>query len=101
MKTAQYLAAFGLALLLGLGVGQTLAQSATAEPEPAAQPATPADQTDQAGQTDDGAAMPDAALNPDAQDIAQVGDDPDNSPGRFIPTEQLSQDLGASFPVDI
>ena len=58
MKTAQYLAAFGLALLLGLGAGQTLAQSATAEPEPAAQPATPADQTDQAGQTDDGAAMP-------------------------------------------
>jgi hypothetical protein len=45
--------------------------------------------------------MPDDALDPDAQDIAQVGDDPDNSPGRFIPTEQLSQDLGASFPVDI
>jgi hypothetical protein len=100
MKTAQYLAAFGLALLLGLGAGQVLAQSATAEPEPepATQPAAPADQADQ---TDDGAAMPDAALNPDAQDIAQVGDDPDNSPGRFIPTEQLSQDLGASFPVDI
>lgn len=98
MKTAQYLAAFGLALLLGLGAGQALAQTAPAEPEPAAQPAAPADQADQ---TDDGAAMPDAALNPDAQDIAQVGDDPDNSPGRFIPTEQLSQDLGASFPVDI
>jgi hypothetical protein len=98
MKTVQHIAAFGLALLLGLGAGQALAQTATAEPEPAAQPASPADQADQA---DDGAAMPDAALNPDAQDIAQVGDDPDNSPGRFIPTEQLSQDLGASFPVDI
>lgn len=34
------------------------------------------------------------------QDVAQVEDEEESS-GRFIPTEQLSQDLGASFPVDI
>jgi hypothetical protein len=26
---------------------------------------------------------------------------PEESPSRFIPTEQISQDLGVSFPVDI
>ncbi len=32
-------------------------------------------------------------------DVAQVEEEEEQS--RFIPTEQLSQDLGASFPVDI
>ncbi|MCB1648945.1 MAG: hypothetical protein H7A05_07855 [Pseudomonadales bacterium] len=36
----------------------------------------------------------------DAPELAQSGDD-DSGGSRFIPTEQLSQDLGASFPVDI
>ena len=36
-----------------------------------------------------------------SQDVAQVEDEEEDSAGRFIPTEQLSQDLGASFPVDI
>ena len=27
--------------------------------------------------------------------------DEEASPGRFVPTEQISQDLGVSFPVDI
>jgi len=36
-----------------------------------------------------------------SQDIAQVEDVEEDSAVRFIPTEQLSQDLGASFPVDI
>lgn len=36
-----------------------------------------------------------------AADITQVAAEEEESPGRFIPTEQLSQDLGASFPVDI
>ena len=27
--------------------------------------------------------------------------DEEGSPGRFVPTEQISQDLGVSFPVDI
>lgn len=95
MRTAHTLARLGLTLLLAMGVGQVLGQAATDEPEPAAQPTAPD------AQVDDGAAMPDDALDPDVQDIAQVGDTQDDSPGRFIPTEQLSQDLGASFPVDI
>jgi len=86
-----------LAISASLGAGPVLAQTATDQADGAGQ--TPAGQT--AEPADDGAAMPDDALNPDAQDIAQVGDDADASPGRFIPTEQLSQDLGASFPVDI
>ena len=36
-----------------------------------------------------------------SQDVAQVEAEEEDSTGRFIPTEQLSQDLGASFPVDI
>ena len=27
--------------------------------------------------------------------------DEEESPGRFVPTEQISQDLGVSFPIDI
>lgn len=39
---------------------------------------------------------------PDPNAVAQDGQVPTGtSPGRFIPREQLSQDLGASFPVDI
>lgn len=34
---------------------------------------------------------------PDTPDEAGA----DDSPARFIPTEQISQDLGVSFPVDI
>ncbi len=38
----------------------------------------------------------------DPNAVAQDGQVPTGtSPGRFIPREQLSQDLGASFPVDI
>ena len=32
---------------------------------------------------------------------SEVEDDPESSPNRVIPTEQISQDLGVSFPVDI
>lgn len=38
----------------------------------------------------------------DPNAVTQDGQVPTGtSPGRFIPREQLSQDLGASFPVDI
>ncbi len=38
----------------------------------------------------------------DPNAVVQDGQVPTGtSPGRFIPREQLSQDLGASFPVDI
>ena len=29
------------------------------------------------------------------------GDEEEEVPGRFIPSEQISQDLGVSFPIDI
>jgi len=34
-------------------------------------------------------------------ELTQVEDEEEQSSARFIPSEQLSQDLGASFPVDI
>ncbi len=45
------------------------------------------------------AAEQEQAATEAAPEIAQVEDEEEQS--RFIPTEQLSQDLGASFPVDI
>lgn len=83
-----------------------------------AQAQTPPPSTDQApvvGQPAAGAqgaaaapvAPPGAASAADAAADAsnaapQDGEVPTGvSPGRFIPREQLSQDLGASFPVDI
>jgi hypothetical protein len=46
-------------------------------------------------------ADPDAPGDPAALDEAGVPLDPQQSAGRFIPTEEISQDLGVSFPVDI
>lgn len=34
-------------------------------------------------------------------DVAQLDEEAEDGASRFIPTEQLSQDLGVSFPVDI
>ena len=47
-----------------------------------------------------------AELDADDAEVSAGEDDPDaapvgESPSRFIPTEQLSQDLGVSFPADI
>lgn len=49
-------------------------------------------------------AVDDAALP--VSDEADAGEpvealEDEESPGRFVPTEQISQDLGVSFPVDI
>jgi len=33
--------------------------------------------------------------------LAETEADEEESPDRFIPTEEISQDLGVSFPVDI
>ena len=38
---------------------------------------------------------------PDASAQAQAETDEEESDARFIPTEEISQDLGVSFPVDI
>lgn len=34
-------------------------------------------------------------------DANETGDNEEESPSRFIPTEQISQDLGVTFPADI
>ena len=31
----------------------------------------------------------------------QMEEEEEDAPGRFIPSEQISQDLGVSFPIDI
>ncbi len=36
-----------------------------------------------------------------AAEISDTNEDEESSSGRFIPTEEISQDLGVSFPVDI
>ena len=44
------------------------------------------------------------ALEADAEAEEEAQEDAledEESPGRFVPTEQISQDLGVSFPVDI
>jgi hypothetical protein len=40
---------------------------------------------------------------PDEPAIGEPGEalEDEESPGRFVPSEQISQDLGVSFPVDI
>lgn len=41
------------------------------------------------------------AADGDAGDEDNGGDEEDGGAGRFIPSEQISQDLGVSFPADI
>jgi hypothetical protein len=62
---------------------------------------------------DDSEATEEAVLAETVDDAAPpISDEPaigepgealedEESPGRFVPTEQISQDLGVSFPVDI
>ena len=50
-------------------------------------------------QTVDDAALP-ISHEPDIVEPGEALED-EESPGRFVPTEQISQDLGVSFPVDI
>lgn len=37
----------------------------------------------------------------DAESLDGAASEEEEAPGRFIPSEQISQDLGVSFPVDI
>ena len=39
--------------------------------------------------------------DPYAKSFVKENEDEESSSGRFIPTEEISQDLGVSFPVDI
>lgn len=69
---------------LGLLAGAHAAENPAAEPEEQAEP----DSEELQSQTPD-----DETEEPTAEE--------EESPGRFIPTEEISQDLGVSFPVDI
>lgn len=68
---------------------------------------SPQDSSQQASQAPDSAGSQenptDAGLVLDESDAEadQAGEAEEDSPGRFIPTEEISQDLGVSFPVDI
>lgn len=87
------MAMFALSLLPFALTEQLYAQDAAATaPEQAQDSAASDTQTEPPAEQTDG--------NADSPELAQTGDD-DNGGSRFIPTEQLSQDLGASFPVDI
>lgn len=87
------MAMFALSLLPFALTEQLYAQDAAAtDPEQAQDSAASDTQTEPPAEQTDG--------NADSPELAQTGDD-DNGGSRFIPTEQLSQDLGASFPVDI
>jgi len=88
---------FTLLLLCASALATAQSSSAADQAQGAANAATSAEEQEvlasdkQASQSQDSS----------SQDVAQVEDEEDASAGRFIPTEQLSQDLGASFPVDI
>ncbi len=92
-------------LFVMAALGAALALTAQAQTGQAADqntdPATAA-QGQQAGAAAAPEVEAEVAEEPDPNAVAQDGQVPTGtSPGRFIPREQLSQDLGASFPVDI
>ena len=88
------LAALGAAL--GLTAQAQTGQAADQNTDPAAA------QGQQAAAAPEVEAEAEVEAEPDPNAVAQDGQVPTGtSPGRFIPREQLSQDLGASFPVDI
>ena len=57
-------------------------------------------QAEQAEQNDQESAEESEAERPDI-DSQPIQRAEGEAPGRFIPSEQISQDLGVSFPVDI
>ncbi|MEQ8408836.1 MAG: hypothetical protein RKH07_11225 [Gammaproteobacteria bacterium] len=59
------------------------------------------DPAPQSQDTEEIQAEQDAPAANDSEDDQAVADDAEESPGRFIPTEEISQDLGVSFPIDI
>jgi hypothetical protein len=91
--------------------GSEIAYADQAAGQPAgqsSQPATGNQQSPEAQQNTDGAEIADnepaGNQSEQAENEGRIIADADaeqNSRGRFIPTEQISQDLGVSFPVDI
>lgn len=83
-------------LLLLLPVTVVQAQQQTGDAEPSEQ------QTDDSSD-DDSAAQDQDDSDSDLPDIDSqpIESSQSTGPGRFIPSEQISQDFGVSFPVDI
>lgn len=102
MRAMRNKAVLMLLLIPLLWSGTVSAQDQSqADPEPGSEQAT------------DGA-VPDTELTPeepaaaendepvsDDEDASEQEQDEERTSARFIPTEQISQDLGVSFPVDI
>lgn len=64
----------------------------------------PQDSDQEVAQQPDNVAGQDNSADADLildEESAAPADEDEDSPGRFIPTEEISQDLGVSFPVDI
>lgn len=93
-------------LLLLLPVTVVQAQQQTGDAEPSAQQAGDSSDDDSAAQDPDDSDSG-AGGNADSDsDVPDIDSQPIESsqstgPGRFIPSEQISQDFGVSFPVDI
>jgi hypothetical protein len=97
MTSKQVLAVLVLLLLMPLAVVQAQPQTGASEPDASTEPGEQqADDEDNNNEAPDAA---DASL-PDI-DSQPIEGSQNQGPGRFIPSEQISQDFGVSFPVDI
>jgi hypothetical protein len=79
--------------MLGFGISSTMLLAAEA---------TPDNETDDVAASQQSAGDSEVPGDP-GSDSESTNDDAseEESPSRFIPTEQISQDLGVSFPADI
>jgi len=60
------------------------------------EPEAPAEEIDQQAESEQAEAVPQEAEDPEPLPV-----DVDKTPGRFIPSEEISEDLSVPFPVDI
>jgi len=60
------------------------------------EPEAPAEEIDQQAESEQAEAVPQ-----EAEDSEPLPVDVDKTPGRFIPSEEVSEDLSVPFPVDI
>ena len=83
-----------LILLFGLNQFAVLAQDDPSAQDAQTEPAEQVDTESTEDAQDDGSDLV-------AVEILEVGEDESESSVRFIPTEEISQDLGVSFPINI
>lgn len=96
LATVFLLAVMAISALL---TASLTAQSAQPQPGQTQQPAAEQEQSQTEPATGDAAAQETTEPLPDID--SQPIEPGARSNGRFIPSEQISQDLGVSFPVDI